>query len=94
MSPRRPIHPSQPGHFRRVQRAERHSGQPETPHDQAKNALDEARMVLPGIQALFGFQLIAIFNDGFDTKLSSSEQDLHLAAISLVAVAVVLIMAP
>ncbi|HXF17789.1 MAG TPA: DUF6328 family protein [Burkholderiales bacterium] len=56
--------------------------------------LEECRTILPGIQALFGFQLIAIFNDGFDTKLSSSEQDLHLAAISLVAVAVVLIMAP
>jgi hypothetical protein len=26
-----------------------------------REAIEEARMVLPGIQALFGFQLIAVF---------------------------------
>jgi hypothetical protein len=31
----------------------------------AQEAIDEARMVLPGIQALFGFQLIAVFNERF-----------------------------
>lgn len=51
-------------------------------------------MVLPGIQALFGFQLIAVFNEGFEKKLSGGEQRLHLAAIVLVAVAVALVMAP
>jgi hypothetical protein len=51
-------------------------------------------MVLPGIQALFGFQLIAVFNDGFGEKLSSSQQMLHLAAIVLVAIAVALVMTP
>jgi hypothetical protein len=51
-------------------------------------------MVLPGIQALFGFQLIAVFNEGFAKKLSEGEQQLHLAAIILVAVAVALVMAP
>ena len=29
----------------------------------AQEAIEEARMVLPGIQALFGFQLIAVFNN-------------------------------
>ena len=28
----------------------------------AREAIEEARMVLPGIQALFGFQLIAVFS--------------------------------
>ena len=56
--------------------------------------LEEARMVLPGIQALFGFQLIAVFNSRFDVDLLPAEQRLHLAAIVLVAVAVLLIMAP
>ena len=28
----------------------------------AQALLDECRMILPGIQALFGFQLIAVFN--------------------------------
>src|SRR5512138_1785198 len=56
--------------------------------------LDECRMILPGVQALFGFQLIAVFNQGFGEKLSMSEQYLHLAALGLVAIAGALIMAP
>ncbi len=51
-------------------------------------------MILPGVQALFGFQLIAVFNQGFGEKLSMSEQHLHLAALGLVAIAGALVMAP
>jgi hypothetical protein len=60
----------------------------------AEYLLDESRMILPGIQALFGFQLIAVFNSAFAEKLSRSEQHLHLLALGLVAVAVALIMSP
>src|SRR3954462_14880502 len=60
----------------------------------AKYLLDECRMVLPGIQALFGFQLIAVFNSSFEQKLRPAEQRLHLVAIALVAVAVAIIMTP
>jgi hypothetical protein len=60
----------------------------------AQYLLDECRMVLPGIQALFGFQLIVVFNPGFDQKLSAMEQKLHLTAIALVAIAVAIIMTP
>jgi hypothetical protein len=60
----------------------------------ATHILEECRMVLPGIQALFGFQLIAVFNEGFGEKLTSGQQMLHLAAIVLVVVAIALIMAP
>jgi hypothetical protein len=60
----------------------------------AEYLLEECRMVLPGIQALFGFQLIAVFNQRFGEKLSPFEQTLHLAAIALVAIAVALVMAP
>jgi hypothetical protein len=60
----------------------------------AEYLLDECRMVLPGIQALFGFQLIAVFNQGFAEKLSTAEQRLHLLAIGLVVVAVAIIMTP
>jgi hypothetical protein len=56
--------------------------------------LEECRMVLPGIQALFGFQLIAVFNSGFTEKLSHFEQELHLISIVLIVVAVILVMAP
>ena len=37
--------------------------------DAVQFALDEARMILPGVQALFGFQLIAVFNQRFDDLL-------------------------
>ena len=56
--------------------------------------LEECRMVLPGLQALFGFQLIAVFDDTFHQRLSEGEQLLHLAAIVLVTVAIALVMAP
>src|SRR6476619_5483200 len=62
--------------------------------ESATYLLDECRMVLPGIQALFGFQLIAVFNASFSDKLSSGEQTLHLTAILCVVVAVALVMAP
>ena len=55
--------------------------------------LEECRMVLPGIQALFGFQLIAVFSETF-ASLGAAQQRLHLGAIVLVVVAVALVMAP
>src|SRR2546430_5398841 len=62
--------------------------------DAAQSLLDECRMVLPGIQALFGFQLVAVFNQRFAEDLPKADQQLHLLAISLVAVAVALVMTP
>ena len=43
---------------------------------------------------MFGFQLIAVFSDGFSKKLSPDGQLLHLAATVLIALAIALIMAP
>jgi hypothetical protein len=60
----------------------------------AEYLLDECRMVLPGIQALFGFQLVAVFNSAFEQKLNPYEQRLHLLAIALTAIAVAIIMTP
>jgi hypothetical protein len=60
----------------------------------ASHLLEECRMVLPGIQALFGFQLIAVFNQGFDQKLSSGEQQVHFAALFLTALSAALVMTP
>jgi hypothetical protein len=60
----------------------------------ARHILEECRMVLPGIQALFGFQLIAVFNQGFEEKLSTVQQQLHLASIILTVFAVGLVMTP
>ena len=60
---------------------------------QADHALEEARMMLPGAETLFGFQLIAVFNQRFQT-LTELQQHLHLAALFAVAVAVALILTP
>ncbi|UFS71747.1 DUF6328 family protein [Geomonas sp. RF6] len=60
----------------------------------ASDILEECRMVLPGIQALFGFQLIAVINSGFSERLREGEQLCHLVAIGFVAIAVALVMAP
>jgi len=50
-------------------------------------------MMLPGIQALFGFQTIAVFNDRFE-KLPVYAQDFHAAALALVVIAIALVMLP
>ena len=63
-------------------------------NDAATHVLEECRTVVPGIQALFGFQLIAVFSTAFREQLSSPERILHLAAIVLVTIAIVLVMAP
>ena len=51
-------------------------------------------MVLPGIQALFGFQLIAVFSPGFQDGLGHAGQLLHLVSIGLVAISIALVMTP
>ena len=62
--------------------------------DQLRNILEEARMVLPGVQALFGFQLVAVFQTTFRKELSPLEARLHLAAIALAALSAALVIAP
>ena len=62
--------------------------------DAVTHMMQEGRTLLPGVQALFGFQLIAVFNQRFDQALSPAEKDLHLLALGLVAVAGGLILTP
>ena len=61
--------------------------------DAATTLIEECRMVLPGIQATFGFQLIAVFNRRFG-ELDRPERYVHLAAMCLVALAAALVMTP
>src|ERR1044071_5896011 len=65
----------------------------ETLEEEATHVTDEARMVLPGVQAVLGFQLIAVFNQRFQ-EFSAGEQLLHLAAFLLMALAMGLVMTP
>src|SRR5262245_30003003 len=63
----------------------------ESLEEEATHVTDEARMVLPGVQAVLGFQLVAVFNQRFQ-EFSSAEQLLHLSAFLLVALAMGLMM--
>ena len=66
---------------------------PATLEEETRTVIEEARMVLPGIQAFFGFQLIAVFNSRFQ-DLTHTEQVLHLVALLMLAVSIGLIMTP
>jgi hypothetical protein len=61
--------------------------------DKIKHVLTECRVVLPGAQALMGFQFIAILTESFD-KLPSGSKYVHLACVGLSALTIVLLMTP
>src|SRR5438874_12226699 len=74
--------------------AQRHQAtRPESAEKWEHAAHEEARMVLPGIQALFGFQLVAVFNARFD-ELSTALQAIHLVALVAAAISMSLVMTP
>ena len=54
---------------------------------------EEARMLLPGVQAFMGFQLMSVFNQRF-AQFSPGEQMLHFASFLLLALTMALLMAP
>ena len=58
-----------------------------------EHVLTECRVVLPGAQALMGFQFIAILAESFD-RLPSLSKYVHLACIGLTALTIVLLMTP
>lgn len=61
--------------------------------DKVDHVLTEARVVLPGAQALLGFQFASVLIEGFE-KLDSTSKYLHLASLALLALATILLMAP
>jgi hypothetical protein len=56
-------------------------------------ALTEARVVLPGAQALLGFQLVTMFMDGFD-KLPNSSKYIHMISLGWMALTIIFLMSP
>jgi len=61
--------------------------------DKIKQVLTEARLVLPGIQALLGFQFSILLMEKFD-KIEAMLRDMHIAALLITLVSIVLLMAP
>jgi len=55
--------------------------------------LTEARVILPGAQALLGFQLAVALTQAFDS-LPASLKAAHACALSLIALSTILLMAP
>ncbi len=61
--------------------------------DRIEQVLTEARVVLPGVQALLGFQLATMLMQGFDS-LPQSSKYIHLISLLLIGLCVVLLMTP
>ena len=70
---------------RRLPQPEHSTPEPASLTSRIKQVLTEARVVLPGAQALLGFQLAAILTDAF-SKLPTSSQYIQLASLILMAV--------
>jgi Family of unknown function (DUF6328) len=62
-------------------------------HEKIDQMLTEARVILPGAQALLGFQLAIVLTEAFD-RLPMAMKLVHGAALLLVAVSIILLMAP
>ena len=62
-------------------------------HDRVNQVMTEARVVLPGAQAMLGFQLITFFERAF-ADLPGYVKAVHLACAGLIALTVVLLMTP
>jgi len=58
-----------------------------------RNIIEEARVVLPGIQALFGFQMIAVFNERFD-GMAAYAKACHAAGLIMVIISIAMVMTP
>src|SRR4051794_13488115 len=62
-------------------------------HEKIDGMLTEARVILPGAQALLGFQLAIVLTGSFE-KLDTNLKSLHGAALLLVCLSILLLMAP
>jgi hypothetical protein len=69
------------------------NGEESKVEDRIDYVLTEARVVLPGVQALLGFQLIVILTESFDA-LPQTSVLVHLGALAAIAISAVLLIAP
>ena len=62
-------------------------------HAKIEQMLTEARVILPGAQALLGFQFVVTMSKTF-AQLASGDQHVHFAALCAVALSVMLLITP
>jgi hypothetical protein len=58
-----------------------------------EHMLTEARVLLPGAQAVFGFQLAVLLTEGF-AELPQASRVIHAAALCCIALSIILLMTP
>ncbi len=85
--------PLRPSQTRRRALEAKGKDKPADVHTKIRHALTEARVVLPGVQALLGFQFATMLLQGFD-QLPSALKLLHFASLSCMAIAIVLLITP
>jgi len=61
--------------------------------DRVQHVLTEARVVLPGAQALLGFQFVAMVTRQFE-ELPELSKYVHLASLAMIAVTTIILMSP
>jgi hypothetical protein len=84
----------QAGHEERARTARQIDMSEETSlHQRINQMLTEARVILPGAQALLGFQLAIVLTRAF-AELPGAAKAVHAASLGAIALAVILLMAP
>jgi hypothetical protein len=62
-------------------------------HAKIEQMLTESRVIIPGAQALLGFQLAVVLTESFD-RLPTLSKTVHAVSLGCMALAIVLLMAP
>jgi hypothetical protein len=81
-----------PGHGRMPEKSKRESQDPKL-SDKVKEVLVETRIVLPGAQALLGFQFIIMLMRGFDV-MPAPLKYIHFASLAAIALSTILLIMP
>jgi hypothetical protein len=82
----------QPGDKSRENHVMPKSAEPEL-HEKIDQMLTEARVILPGAQALFGFQFVATLSKAFNS-LPQAVQAVHFLSLAAIALSIMLLIAP
>ncbi|MBV8168728.1 MAG: hypothetical protein JO021_18165 [Alphaproteobacteria bacterium] len=87
------LHKARAGSTERLMTRQSDDGKPTKLHQKIDHMLTEARVVLPGAQALLGFQLAIVLSDAFE-KLPTAAKLTHGAALGCIALSIILLIAP
>ncbi len=82
-----------PESWMRTMEQQRPKAEPTPLKQRIEQLMTETRIILPGVQALLGFQLFAVLSQSFE-KLSDTNKLVHVTALGALAVSMILLMAP